>query len=201
MLMLFLTSFALLQLCPSDVIALALEAEDGVFTGNATVRSAASGGLTVLVQDKQDVLQMFSTTSSCEVQVSNVRYSDGSSADVCTVFVDGENVGEFRTTTAEQSTGTDRWNEFYNSGTIGSTSLQMGQHLVRVTVNATDEFGVELDFFELNIDCDEATEGDSNSDDSGLSVEQIVGITLGVIFLVFAIISFCVTGCCCCCKN
>ena len=201
MLLLFLTTFALMQFRLSNVFALILEAEDGVFTGNATMRSAASGGAAVLVKDKQDVLQMFSTTSSCNVQISNIRYSDGSSADVCTVFINGKNIGEFRTTT-EPCTSTDQWNEFYNSGTIGSTLLQMmGQHLVRVTVNATDEFGVELDVFELSIDCDRATEGDSNSNDSGLTVEEIAGIAAGGFTLaIFLIVTFCVI-CNCRCKE
>ena len=201
MLLLFLTTFALMQFCPSNVCALILEAEDGVFTGNATMRSAASGGAAVLVKDKQDVLKMFSTNSSCDVQIANIRYSDGSSADVCTVFIDGKNIGGFRTTT-EPSTCRNQWNEFYNSGTIGSTILQMGQHLVRVTVNATDDFGVELDFFELSIDCDRATEGDSNSNNSGLSVEAMAGIAVGsFLFPFFVFICLCVViyvyFCCC----
>ena len=171
-----------------------------MFTGNATMRSAASGGAAVLVKDKHDVLQMLSTNSSCDVQIANIRYSDGSSADVCTVFIDGKYIGEFHTTT-EPSTSTDQWNKFYNSGTIGSTSIQVGQHLVRVTVNATDEFGVELDVFELNIDCDRTTEGDSNSNDSGLPVIAIVGITVVCFFFVILIITFCVTSYCCCCED
>ena len=200
MLMLFLTFFVLLQLCPSDanVMVLRLEAEEGAHAGNTRVRNAASGGEVVVVRDGEEVSHIFSIESACQVQVSNVRYSDESGADVCTVFLGRKNVGEFRTTT------TNRPNEFFNSGTIGSTSLEMGQHLVMVKVNATDEFGVEVDYMELNFvsDCGEvSTEGDSASEDnSGLSGGAIAGIVAACITLLAAVISSC-GGCCyCCCK-
>lgn len=187
MLMLFLTFFVLLQLCPSDanLILLKLEAEEGALTGDTRMRSAASGGEVAVLKDGQKMSHIFSIESACEVQVSNVRYFDGSHADVCTVLLGSNNVGEFRTTT------TDQWNEFYNSGTVGSTSLEMGQHLVTVKVNATDEFGVELDYVELSIDCGKgATGGDSASkDNSGLSIGAIVGIVTACITLLAAVIS------------
>lgn len=201
MLLLFLTSFVLLQLCLSDMTVLKLEADEGAFTGERIMRGDASGGEIVALKNEQDVSHIFATSSLCEVQVSNVRYSDGSTEDECTVFIAGENVGEFRSTT-EPSTDTDQWNEFYNSGTLGSTVLEKGRHLIMVTVNATDEFGVELDFIELGIDCGEdASQSDSSSaSGSSLSVGGILGVLAACITLLAAIISACVTLCCCCCK-
>ena len=203
MLWLFLTSFVLLQLCLSDMTILKLEAEEGALTGERTVRSDASGGEVVALKNEQDVSHIFSTSSLCEVQVSNVRYSDGSSEDECAVFIAGENVGEFRSTT-EPSTSTDKWNEFYNSGTLGSTVLEKGRHLVMVTVNATDEFGVELDFIELSIDCgDDTTQGDSSSEnDSALSIGAILGVIFGILAGFFTLLAAIITACikCCCCK-
>ena len=193
MLMVFLTLFVLLQLCPSDAntMVLKLEAEEGAFTGDTMMRSAASGGEVVVLKDGQEVSHIFSTESTCQVQVSNIRYSDGSSADICMVFVGNKNIGEFHTTS------TDQWNTFYNSGTIGSTSLEMGQHLLTVKVNATDEFGVELDYMEVSIDCEEvATPGDSAPQgDFGLSGGEIAGIVTACITLLAAVIS--AGGACC----
>ena len=202
MLILVLTLSALLQLCSSNPSILKLEAEEGVFTGDMVMRSAASGGKTVVVKDDQYVSLIFSMTSTCQVQVSNIRYSDGSGADICTVFIDGESIGQFLSTT-EPSTSTHQWNKFYNSGTIGSTSLEMGQHLVKVTVSATDTFGVELDIIELSNHCGGftteetvTTEGDSNSNDSDVATGAGLGTAAAVLTLIAALIGCC-TACCC----
>lgn len=190
MLLLFLTSLSLLQLCLSDTTVLKLEAEEGAFTGQRTMRSEASGGEAVALKDEQTVSHILSTSSLCEVQVSNVRYSNASRADVCTVFVGGENVGEFRSTT-EPSTSTDLWNEFYNSGTLGSTLVEMGRHLVMMTVMATDELGVELDFIELSIDC-----GESSGEEDASSRSELLCCS-SFITLLATIGSFCVINWCC----
>ena len=191
MLLSFLTSFVLLQLCLSDMTVLKLEAEEGVFTGEKIMRGDASGGEVVALKNEHVVAHVFPTSSLCEVQVSNVRYSDGSSEDECTVSIAGKNVGEFRSTT-ESSTDTDKWNEFYDSGTLGSTILGKGQHLIMVRVNATDEFGVELDFIELGIDCGEdATQSDSSSGNGiSLSVGGLLGVLAACITLLAAVYTY-----------
>ena len=190
MLMLFLTSFVLLQLCFSDMTVLKLEAEKGAFTGERNKRSDASEGEVVTLKDEQTVSHIFSTLSLCKVQVSNVRYSDGSSADVCTVSIGGEDVGKFRST-AEPSTSTDLWNNFYNSGTLGSTFVETGRHLIMITVMATDELGVELDFIELIVDCAEGS-----AEEEASSRSDFVPYS-SFITLLAAIISACATSCYC----
>ena len=105
-------------------------------------------------------------------------------------FYRRRSVGEFRSTT-EPPISKEPWNEFHNSGSLGSTFQEMGRHLVTVTVMATDGLGMELDFIELSTDCGEG----SAEDDSGSRSDFVCYSNF--ITLLAAIISVCVTNCCC----
>ena len=174
-----------------------LEAEQGKSTGELRYRESASNGESVYLNHGEYISVSFKTYAQCTAIVLNVRYSEGSAVDTATVSIDGKVIGRFRTTTTSHST--DPWNDFYDSGNVGSEiTLKAGEHTVKITVSTIDEYGMEVDYIQLKTTCKNATDEnedvssqmgtDAGNEPNSLSVGWITAITLSVIALALTVL-------------
>lgn len=172
---------------------LRLEAEEGTTTGDLRWRSSASNEAAIYLNHGESTSNSFDTRAVCSVEVINVRYSEGSAVDTVTVSINGQNIGSFRTSASSNSV--DPWNDFHNSGRVGArTTLAAGTHTVMVTVSAIDEYGMEVDYIQLDTSCENTIEepsaptgSDSEPEDNeprSLTVGEITGIIMAIIALI-----------------
>lgn len=160
---------------------LRLEAEEGTTTGELRWRESASKKAAIYLNNGEHTSNLFNTETECCVRVLNVRHSEGSIVDIVTVLIDEQNMGTFRTTASSNSE--DPWNIFHDSGQVGGKStVTAGEHTVKVTVSAIDEYGMEVDYIELSVRCENTNEDCNGPDDhSSLTVGEIIGIVLAVV--------------------
>ena len=134
--------------------ALNLDAEfNASYGGQVKLRSQAFNGKTILLKRKgQHVKVGFFTSSTCQVKVHNVIYSNDGKSDTLYVSIDGSYVGSLFT---RGRTGNGRlWNDMLNSGPVGNiVSITAGNHTVKLLVQSTDRWGVELDKVTIYLNC------------------------------------------------
>jgi len=135
-------------------LAVNLEAEnsDSGSSGKLIFRSAASGGYVINQRLDDYSIWHFNTTTSCEVVISGVCYSNDGGPDTIELQIDDSSIGNV--TTAAVSQNGHQWNIFRSSGTVGNpVTLSEGQHTLKLTVIMADEFGVDIDKVTLNGPC------------------------------------------------
>lgn len=134
--------------------ALNLEAEhaESSSSGTEMYRSNASGGIAVNQRQNGYLEWRFVTTTSCEVLVANVRYSNDGFQDTIRLQVNGSIVGQFTTPGVSQEGN--QWNVFKSSGTVGNpVTLSAGQHTLTLIVIMADMYGVDIDKVTLTGPC------------------------------------------------
>ncbi len=182
-----------------------LEVEDGSTTGTQMYRSAASGGISVLLHKDDYVRYLFVTSSENVMSVQNVVYSNDGIGDQIRVSLNATHtIGSF---TSRARTGNGGlWNVFLNSGPVGTeTSISPGEHEITLEAASADEYGVELDRITLSFTGSEAypmfkVTSNSISHDSGsdgLGTGAIIGI-VGVCLTAATCFIGCVLTICCC---
>ena len=162
-------------------------------------RNRASKGQTIyLTFAKQYILYKIKSFSICELSIIDIRYSnDENGADNVIALVDDNIIGNF-TTHHKQGNG-DFWNVFESSGSVGAQQISMGDHILTIRLNSTDEKGVEIDLVRVSFVCDgqcpivTTAHHDSLIDDdagnrdvdtgSSLSDEATIAIVYSVIIL------------------
>ena len=140
-----------------------LQAEDGISTeAEKMYRSNAKNGIAVLIKQGASIALFFAMTGNdvCRMQVGNLRYSNDGEPDEFTVTLnkDSSNVlGSTRTRGA--SSNGELWNDFQDTGPIGShTSITEGLYNLVIEATIADEHGVEVDHVSLQIlDCNNST--------------------------------------------
>ena len=133
---------------------LSLEAETGIYPSQRRMqRSAASNQATVLLYQGNQVRVSFPLISQCQVQVKNVAYTNDGPSDTITVLLDGTTtIGSFHTT-AHSNHG-HYWNVPVNSGVLGTpVELSSGSHTISIRAMAADQYGVEIDKVDLDLNC------------------------------------------------
>lgn len=199
----------------SFALAVNFEAEnsDSGSSRELIFRSAASGGYVINQRQDDYIIWYFNTTTSCEVVISGVYYSNDGGPDTIELQVDDSSIG-YITTRAVSQEG-NQWNVFMSSGTLGNpVTLSEGQHALKLTVIMADEFGVDIDKVTLSGPCivgsstiqtfdssidtplpptiaptnDDTIESTGNGSD-GLTPAEIAGIAIGAVGLVIGAIS------------
>ena len=138
----------------SSGYVLSLEAETGIYPSQRRMqRSAASNQATVLLYQGNQVRVSFPLISQCQVQVKNVAYTNDGPSDTITVLLDGTTtIGSFHTT-AHSNHG-HYWNVPINSGVLGTpVELSSGSHTISIRAMASDQYGVEIDKVDLDLNC------------------------------------------------
>ncbi len=172
-----------------------LEAEGGSTTGTQMYRSAASGGISVLLHKDDYVRYSFVTSSENVMSVQNVVYSNDGIGDQIRVSLNATHIVGSFTSRARTGNG-GLWNVFLNSGPVGTeTSISPGEHEITLEVASADEYGVELDRITLSFTGSEecpkfkVTSNNSvispdneNSSSGGdeFSAEAIIGVTVTI---------------------
>ena len=107
-------------------------------------RSRASKSQTVWLDlPRQSISYKISAPSNCELDVTDVQYSNDGGKDVIHVLLNDDLIGEF---TTDQGNRTGHgWNIIKHSGEIGRIPLPFGIHHLTIIINSTDDEGVELD--------------------------------------------------------
>ncbi|KAL3877037.1 hypothetical protein ACJMK2_034793 [Sinanodonta woodiana] len=127
-----------------------LEAENAVFFEGKHVssRTNASGHATLKMYKGQTASFEFCLTTDSEIEVKKVWYSNDGESDLITGPVDNKTMGEVLTQKHHKLGAA--WNIFKPSGPLCcSIYLLEGKHLLSVSVNKGDEYGVEIDTIEL----------------------------------------------------
>ena len=157
-----------------------LEAEDGSTNGRIMNRSRASGGLTVLLKKSGYVKYGFTTSSTCDLIINNVAYSNDGAMDIIRMSISRNGyIGQF-TTIAHSNYG-HNWNVIRNSGPVGSsTRISVGYHTLTLRAVSSDSYGVELDVLTMTcstaggeVESQQSTVPNDNST-SGLSTVEII---------------------------
>lgn len=92
----------------------------------------------------------FDIASDATVEVVDVRYSNDGDFDDIALYLDGQRLGDFKTQT-HYAWG-NLWNIFRSSGPIGIPQyLRAGEHTITLSVENSDEYGVEIDYIRLNV--------------------------------------------------
>ena len=123
-----------------------MDAELAITHGGTVMhRSAASNlQLVYFTNVGQWIKWTFSTTSLASVTISNVLYTNDGGIDILDVSLDENIIGQF--STRGRSGGGHLWNVILQSGRVGNAvSITKGLHKVKVEVQSTDRYGVEID--------------------------------------------------------
>ena len=158
--------------------------------GTVMHRSAASNLQSVyFTKVGQWIEWTFSTTSLASMTIRNVLHANDGGVDVLDVSVDENSVGQF--STRGRSGGGHLWNVILQSGHVGNAvSITEGLHKVKVEVQSTDRYGVEIDqiILEFNTTATECPRSVTGSEADGnelkttsLSAGAIVGIIFAAI--------------------
>jgi Ca2+-binding RTX toxin-like protein len=131
---------------------MSVEGESGAGQTESPSRSNAFGGKTARFTTNGQIGTIsvdLALTTDYQVKV---RYSNDGSADSIHLALDGVPLGNpFVTQDTRPSGGTpgSGWNEFAWIGPLGTFALTAGHHVLTVTVDNTDPYGVEVDLVSL----------------------------------------------------
>ncbi|XP_052268258.1 uncharacterized protein LOC127869641 [Dreissena polymorpha] len=113
-------------------------------------RTNAEDQTTIWLFDGEELKIKFDLPSQASLEVMDVRYSNDGDHDVCSVGLDGRELGQFKTS-SYYGWG-DLWNNFKSSGPIGGQQfLEAGSHSLSLTMLASDEYGVEVDYIRISV--------------------------------------------------
>jgi len=171
-------------------------------------RSRASKSQTVwLDRPRQSISYKISAPSSCELDVTDVQYSNDGGKDIIRVLLNDDFIGEF---TTDQGNRTGHgWNIIKHSGEIGGIPLPTGIHHLTIIINSTDDEGVELDemHYSFNVctgdcpivfkldpaaDCSTKCGGDVDSLSDAVRLGIGFGIVIALLLVVPIILAVCV---------
>ena len=147
-------TWLLISLNIAWALDLQLEAENGQSDSSGTqmYRSTASGGLAVNLRQNGYLVWRFVTSTSCDIVILAVYYSNDGRSDRIEILVDESITGQF--TTIGVSQGGHQWNVFRSSGIVGNpVTLSAGQHTLKLIVKMADAVGVEIDSVTLRGPC------------------------------------------------
>lgn len=200
-----IVAFTLLQ--SSECCQWNMEAERGFTNGIKIPRGAASGKLTVRLNESQYIIWAFVTDYECKLQVFNIVYTNDGFSDMITLYVDSAEMGSFDT--REKSDNGHLWNEPISSGQIGNeTWLSAGDHTFKLVAADVDPHLVEIDRATLDLLCLYASDGicpKSQDPDTIIDTEPwerghiialafgLIGTVVGAVTLVIGILSL-ITG-------
>ncbi|ESO85405.1 hypothetical protein LOTGIDRAFT_154901 [Lottia gigantea] len=112
-------------------------------------RSEASNQQTLQLSEDDKATYEFCLTESALVKVKNIRYSNDGGTDRIDVIVNDDTIGSFQTT-GEANNG-QNWNVFRSSGEVGQSQMNSGRHKLYVKVDTADQYGVEIDNIQLEV--------------------------------------------------
>ena len=133
-----------------------IEAQHGYSTTAQQIyRSAATSGIAVLIKENGYLFINFRVlhNDTCTMRISNVRYSNDGLSDTVEIYLNGSKIGEIHSR-AKSGNG-ELWNVFLSTGPVGNINIQAteGIYQLRLYVIAADEYGIEIDSINVNIQC------------------------------------------------
>ncbi|KAK6184553.1 hypothetical protein SNE40_007003 [Patella caerulea] len=136
---------------------LRIEAESAKGNNPKRYRSNASNGEDVWLHRGAMLSFSFCLIRETNASINNVMFSNDGGADTCSVELNGVEVGEFESTAG--SDGGLLWNVFKSSGSLGSSmTLESRWNTITLLVNFADDYGIEIDHIDVNIEDDEVNE-------------------------------------------
>ncbi|KAH3863189.1 hypothetical protein DPMN_026169 [Dreissena polymorpha] len=113
-------------------------------------RPNAEDQATIWLFDGEELKINFALSSNAILEVVDVRYSNDGDDDVLSVGLNGKELGQFKTSSL--SGWGNLWDYFQSSGPIGGQqSLEAGSHSLSLKVEASDKYGVEIDYIRISV--------------------------------------------------
>ncbi|KAH3863179.1 hypothetical protein DPMN_026158 [Dreissena polymorpha] len=113
-------------------------------------RSRAEDKTTIWLFDGEELMIHFDLSGPAVVDIIDVRYANDGDYDVISVGMDGQELGQFKTTT--YYAWGHLWNEFDSSGPLGGPHvLGAGHHNISLKVLHADEYGMEVDYIRVSV--------------------------------------------------